>query len=416
MLSFDTMKEITQYANENIEIPKYKTLDICNYDKFVGGMITNHFQQGSKAGEIANILLDNKKPKDKLINGSEVNAYIFNYDILKKYGIDEARLPESSYIKDKPLPFWEKYSEIIIPGGIVLASLVITILVLLVDMIRRKEYEKEILKAKEMAENTNRVQSDFISNISHELRTPVAVIMSSNRLLDRNLSKLDENTRNKSINSTRIIKQNCYRLLRIVNNIIDIAKIDSGFMNLRVKNVEMISLLEYLTQSVVPYAKSKNIEVVFDTEKEEIITAVDPDKIERIVLNLLSNAIKFSKENGKISMNVYVRKEKLFFIVEDNGIGMDESNLEKIFNKFIQIEGTLRRNNEGSGIGLSLVKSFVELHDGSVYVDSKLNEGSKFTVSLPIRVIENEEFYTYSIESNGEGTIGANVELSDIIY
>ena len=218
----------------------------------------------------------------------------------------------------------------------------------------------------------------------------------------------------KVLTNIKIIKQNCNRLLRLINNIIDVAKVDSGFTDLKLKNIEIISLLENIVSSIIPYAQSKELEIIFDTDEEEIIMGADPNKIERIVLNLLSNAIKFSNNGGKVSVNVYKKMDLLIFTVEDTGIGIHEDNLEKIFEKFIQIEDTMIRKNEGSGIGLSLVKSFVKSHDGDVYVESKLNKGSVFTVELPIRVLDGEKVYFYNLDQSQSDIMSTSIEFSDI--
>ncbi|GKZ03211.1 sensor histidine kinase [Paraclostridium bifermentans] len=261
-------------------------------------------------------------------------------------------------------------------------------------------------------------QSNFISNISHELRTPVAVIMSANQILDINMKKVNNSYSESNLNKTNIIKQNCNRLLRLTNNIIDIAKVDSGFMNLKLKNVDIIFLLESIVTSVIPYADCKNIDIIFDTNCEELTMSVDPDKIERIVLNLISNAIKFSKDNTNIYINVNIDEEQnvLEFSVKDTGIGMKSEDLERIFDRFTQVDDIMVRKNEGSGIGLSLVKIFTNMHKGDVIVNSKLGEGSEFIVILPIRFIETEKDDDFEINSYSSSNSKAAVEFSDINF
>ncbi|MFR3072222.1 MAG: sensor histidine kinase, partial [Paeniclostridium sp.] len=211
---------------------------------------------------------------------------------------------------------------------------------------------------------------------------------------------------------------NCNMLLRLTNNIIDIAKVDSGFMTLKLKNIDIILLLESITMSVIPYATSKNINIIFDTSDEEFIMSVDPDKIERIVLNLISNAIKFSKDNMTIYVNVYVDKIEniLTLSVKDNGIGIDESHLEKIFERFAQVEDTMIRSNEGSGIGLSLVKIFTNLHGGDIELKSKVNEGSEFVIRLPINVLEDEEVVNCELYYDDTTNSKTALEFSDIEF
>ena len=139
--------------------------------------------------------------------------------------------------------------------------------------------------------------------------------------------------------------------------------------------------------------------------------ALDCAKIERVLLNLLSNAIKFSYVDGIIYVNVNKKEENVIISIRDFGIGMSEKYLEKIFDRFIQVDNTMTRKNEGSGIGLSIVKSFVSLHNGSISVKSKENEGSEFVINLPINLIEDKELFLYDSE-----VLDFNIktELSDI--
>ena len=165
-------------------------------------------------------------------------------------------------------------------------------------------------------------------------------------------------------------------------------------------------------------SESENIDIIFDTNCEELIMSVDPDKIERIVLNLISNAIKFSKDNTKINIDINVDNLKniLEFSVKDTGIGMKEEDLERIFDRFTQVDDTMIRKNEGSGIGLSLVKIFTNMHGGNVIVNSKLGEGSEFIVVLPIKVIETNKFDNFEIDSYNSIESKTSVELSDIDF
>ena len=297
-------------------------------------------------------------------------------------------------------------------------SLFIVVVSLILYTIKRIHYQKELIKAKELAENINKSQSNFICNISHELRTPVAVIMSSNQILDMNMKKVKNNYSESNSEKIDIIKQNCYRLLRLTNNIIDIAKVDSGFMPLKLRNLDIIQLIESITMSVIPYATSKNIDIIFDTSDEELIMSVDPDKIERIVLNLISNAIKFSKDNTNIYVNVYKDNIEniLTFSVKDTGIGIEQSYLEKIFERFAQVDDVMVRKNEGSGIGLSLVKVFTSLHEGNIDVKSKVGEGSEFIVKLPIKLLEYEDIVSCELDQGDPTDLKAALEFSDINF
>lgn len=279
------------------------------------------------------------------------------------------------------------------------------------------ETEAELRKAKIEAENANIAKSNFIANISHELRTPIAVILSGIQLIEANAKDTFENKQNIS-KHIKTIKQNCYRLLRLVNNIIDVTKIDAGFKKLNLKNLNIISLIENITISVVEYAELKGLTIIFDTDEEERVVAVDPDKIERIFLNLLSNGIKFTPKNGQIFVKIINKPNDIIISVEDTGIGIPSEKKEEIFEKFQQIDNTFTRKNEGSGIGLSIVKSFVELHGGNITLSSELGKGSRFTIELPAKQLQEDQMQLLQNQvENSSGFVDIlNIEFSDIYF
>lgn len=259
----------------------------------------------------------------------------------------------------------------------------------------------------------NKYITDFFSNISHEFKTPLNIIFSSVQLLNIYIENDEPMGILKKKEYLNSMKQNCYRLTRLINNILDVTKLDSGFITLQLQNIDIISYVENITMSVIPYAENKGIDLIFDTDEEEKIIAVDPDKIERIILNLLSNALKFTDEGGKIYVVITNTEDYITISVKDSGIGIPEDKLELIFERFMQVDKTLRRNHEGTGIGLSLVKSFVELHEGDIKIVSKINEGSDFIVNLPIRLVDNQ-ISTMKTEIEGDFIEKVNLELADI--
>ncbi|MGG5461879.1 PAS domain-containing sensor histidine kinase [Clostridium sp. B9] len=252
--------------------------------------------------------------------------------------------------------------------------------------------EIEVLKNKfEEIKQYDKIKNEFFANLSHELRTPINIIYSCIQLLNNN-KKNEEGFSSFYTKYEKTLKQNCFRMLRLVNNLIDITKIDSGFIKMGFVNYDIIKLTEDITMSVIPYVESKNINIVFDTDCEELEIKCDPDKIERIILNLLSNAIKFTESGGEISVNILTDDNWVDIRVKDTGIGVPSHMKEFIFERFIQNDKSLNRNKEGSGIGLSLVKSLVELHDGKVFLRESSETGSEFSILLPnIRIADIED-------------------------
>ena len=212
-----------------------------------------------------------------------------------------------------------------------------------------------------------------------------------------------------------MMKQNCYRLLRLINNLIDINKMDAGFMNMEFKNRNIIKVVEDITVSVAEYAKSYEIELVFDTEIEEKIVACDADKLERVMLNLLSNALKFTDKGGQIYINIFCHEDYIKISVKDTGIGIPAEMKDEIFDRFRQVDSSLRRKREGSGIGLSLVKLLVEAHGGEISVQSELGIGTEFIIKIPVTVMEGETtIFKEAADIENSHVERINIEFSDI--
>ena len=262
------------------------------------------------------------------------------------------------------------------------------------DITEEIEYKKIINENQKMLTETlelEKLQAEFFANISHELRTPLNIILGTIQLNGMMIEDEDNPIdRRKIINNINIEKQNCFRLLRLINNLIDSTKLDSSNLDINMINCNIVNLIEEITQSVAQYINNNNLTLIFDTDVEEKIVACDLDKIERIMLNLLSNSIKFTELGGSIFVNIIDGDEYLTITVEDNGIGIPSDKLNIIFDRFRQVDKSFTREYEGSGIGLSLVKSLVEMQDGKILVESQYGVGTKFTIRFPVRVLDNE--------------------------
>ena len=167
-----------------------------------------------------------------------------------------------------------------------------------------------------------------------------------------------------------------------------------------------------LFDNVVDDVDFNKMNLIFDTDREEEIVLFDPDIIERILLNLLSNAVKFNKVDGTIYVNLYTKDDEIRITVRDEGIGIPKEKLSSIFKRFEQIQTKNKIEKQGSGIGLYLVKSLVTLHGGNIKVESKVNEGSKFIVTIPKKVLENGEELV--IDEKEKANRKVNIEFSDI--
>jgi signal transduction histidine kinase len=237
-------------------------------------------------------------------------------------------------------------------------------------------------------EEYNSLKVQFLSTMSHELRTPLNIILGCIQVMELTIEQSTSSVSSSLNKYMRMQKQNCRRLLRLVNNIIDINKADVNNLNIEAINTDIIQLVENITMSIVEYGKLKDIDIVFDTEVEEKVMVIDPDMIEKSILNLLSNALKFTEKGGVIEVNIYDKEESLSISIRDSGIGIPEDKVHIIFDRFAQVDNTLSRRTEGSGIGLSLVKHIVELHGGKISVNSEIRKGSEFIIELPVTTLE----------------------------
>lgn len=263
-------------------------------------------------------------------------------------------------------------------------------------------------------EETLTKHDELFVNMSHELKTPLNVIFSATQLMEMSLTDdTAETNKIRVLNSIDSIKQNCYRLTKLINNMIDLSKIGAGNMVLNINDVNIVELTENLVQASSGYVKGKKLSIIFDTNVENKIVACDEQRIERVILNLISNSIKFSNPGGSIHVNIIDKGDKVEVSVSDNGIGIDEENLKNIFSRFSQVDKSLSRIAEGSGMGLSLVKSIVEMHGGKISVQSKSGVGSIFKFELPTKLSYHESRDDKVLYRDNKSEI-IKIEFSDI--
>lgn len=259
----------------------------------------------------------------------------------------------------------------------------------------------------------NDLQSQFFSFVSHEFKSPVNIMMGAVQLISKTLD-LEVNCSNKeSIKQyIEILKRNSYRLLRLINNFIDINKISSGFLTLECEICNIIEVVEELIQSVKVYASNKDLVINFYSEVKYLLVWCDVEKIERIILNIFSNAIKYTESGGKIDVQLYVKKKKVYLSIKDTGIGIPENNIESIFDPFSKVQAEFRNNAEGNGLGLAIVKALLELHGGKISCKSQYGKGSEFIVELPILKIPKTNKKTKRLRFHSKDMI--DLEIANI--
>gem|GEM_PF-748408 len=264
---------------------------------------------------------------------------------------------------------------------------------ILVEEEEEEEEELIVLEDITKKKEIDRVKSELISNVSHELRTPISIVKEGVSLvLDGVLGPIKEDQ--KDILSR--VKNNIDRLARLINDLLDISKIEAGRMVLKKSLVDISSLAKEILISFKNQAEEKNIKLITHLNVESPDISIDSDRISQVLTNLISNSIKFTPENGQITLGVEDRKDKVEISVEDTGIGIAEENIPDLFERFSQFDRTDGPGQKGTGLGLAISKEIVEMHKGKIWVESEPGKGSKFTFSLP-RLSQEEIFREYLI-------------------
>lgn len=254
--------------------------------------------------------------------------------------------------------------------------------------------------------NESENKENFILNITHDMRSHLNVIISALQFIEYNgLSMKDEKR------YMNIIKRNSYKILKLINNLIDTSRLENNFYKLEKRNIDIVSMIEGTVECIEKYSLEKNIQLIFDTNKEECMVSADPEAIDRIVMNLLSNAIKFSPMNSEIFVYLNIDEENINISVRDNGKGISKEEQDKIFNRFYQCSNRSNKEYIGSGIGLDLTNYLVKAHGGSINIKSVESEGSEFIVSIPRILEEHIETINNSISSKIQML---EIEFSDI--
>lgn len=276
--------------------------------------------------------------------------------------------------------------------------------------------ERNVIKE---AKKLERIKSDFLANVSHELRTPLNVIITTLQLLEINMQETQgqkEELDLKIKKYTTIMKQNALRLLKLVNNFVSMAKIESGFYKANRSPCNIVALVEDISQSIISYIEGNGISFEFDTDVEEKLVSCDIEMIEKIMLNLISNAVKFTKTGGSLLIHIIDRGKTVQIKVKDSGIGIPEDKQKIIFERFRQVDKTFTRMQEGCGIGLYLVEYFIKMHEGSIEVSSEEGKGTTFIIELPT-LNEDEiigEISPYNFKNEGDTLYHRALEFSDI--
>lgn len=262
--------------------------------------------------------------------------------------------------------------------------------------------DDELLKRIEQLEKDNRVllsriqkceeekcnQEDFLISISHDLRTPLNTILSIVQLL--NYIGYGNESELQLAKYIDMIQRNSYNMLKLVNNLIDITRLDKNHYEIHKTNVEIISLVKSIVDSIDEYISKKNLKIKFNSNTDSCIMCMDDEALNRILLNVISNAIKFTPANRNIYINIIKKESDLIISIKDEGIGISKSEQKNIFDRYIRAKKNTVNENEGSGIGLDLVYKLTKSLDGNVELVSDENKGTEVILTFPITILKND--------------------------
>jgi len=363
-------------SDQNVILINKKGCEILGYSEaeIIGQNWFDNFLPVRDKNEIKTVFV-------KLMRGEITPVEYYENLILTKSGEERIIAWHNSFVRNKS----GKITSILSSGD---------------DITERKQIEMELAKeraslAKKIEERTaelsqankelaraSRLKDEFLANMSHEIRTPLnAIIVFSELLLDNLHGRINEKQRE----SIEHIDKSGKHLLSLINDILDLSKIAAGQIKLNIEPIQIHTLCRDCLQFIRPAANKKRIILLKGDDGCVTTIQADERRLKQILINLLSNAVKFTPEGGKVRLEMTINEQDgvVQFCVVDTGIGIPENDMEQLFQPFVQIDGGLSRHQEGTGLGLILVYKLVELHGGSVKVESEIGKGSTFKVSLP---------------------------------
>ena len=237
-----------------------------------------------------------------------------------------------------------------------------------------------VIREIEQFAKLNKMKSEFVSVASHQLRTPLSAINWGTELL---FSKFDEGLSDKQKETIRNINQLGKKMMRLVNDLLDVTKIDQGSLILKKEKFNLVKLAKEVVENMLPLARVHNVQIIFGDNHEEFLVFGDPEKIRLVVENLLSNAVKYNSDKGRVEIDFKTKNGLVICSIKDNGVGIPEGQQEQVFEKFFRSDNSVKYQTEGTGLGLYIAKNIIKQSGGEIWFWSKEKKGSVFNFSLP---------------------------------
>lgn len=397
--------------------PIYTTIYSYIKDGALGGTILDGNKIGSIVGQYLSQQSEGEYNEEGniVISRSTVKTTIVNSRSVMEYGLAQDDFPRNSVFIDKYNTNTELTLKVMLFNNIIfiIGFSIITLLCIFIYTLNKKY--KVACQEKDKLIVRDKVKRDYSIILSHEVRTPLNILLNTSKLIKTYLVENESIDKSYILQRMEYIIKNSSRLLKTLNNNVDAAKIEAGVASVHFENLNIVEVIEDIITASHEYALTHNTELIFDPLEEEIITAIDKVKIERVMLNLISNSIKNINGSGHIIIGCERDEENVYITTTDNGVGMNKETREHLFEKYYQstLKGSLRRNFEGSGLGMYITRCLISIHGGTIQVESEENLGTKFTITIPIRIVDQVDTFNSRTISNNQDDI-VRIELSDL--